>query len=209
MGARRDAVSAAQRLLNQAGASLSADGRWGPLTDEAYARAPVATQQAVNAVLAKAELSPDTIRRFQKNGGDENKAAFRDRVVPAVRRAAKARGLNGDLMVAQLRLESGGGGSIPPGSNNWGGIKASKGSPSVTARTKEFSRGQLSSTTANFRKFESPEAFADYYVGRLAALPRYKAAYSQSDAKVGATLLGSSGYATDPAYASKLHSMLA
>lgn len=209
MGVRRDAVAAAQALLNQQGASIATDGKWGPRTDSAYANATAQIQQEVNAILAKADLSPATIRQYQKNGGDENKQIFRSRVVPAVRQAAAARGLNPDLMIAQLNLESGWGGSIPPGSNNWGGIKASKGSPSVQSGTKEFSKGRLSSTTANFRKFESPEAFADYYVGRLAAMPRYRAAYSQADAKVGATLLGRSGYATDPDYAVKLQSMLA
>lgn len=207
MGIRRDAVKQAQSILNQAGAQLRVDGVWGPNTRAAYDQSSVATQQEVNAILAKAELSPAAIASYQRDGGDENKQVFNSRVVPSVLQHAKARGLNGRLMVAQLRLETGNGSRIPKGSNNWGGIKAVGGQPAVYARTKEAGPdGRLHSTTEPFRVFASPEEFAEFYVNKLATSKRYKAAYAARDFDTGARLLGQSGYATDPNYARKLAS---
>lgn len=208
MGAKRDAVRAAQVALSAEGSVLVVDGKWGPKTQAAFDRASVSTQQTVKAVLAKAGLTPEAISAYQRSGGDENKQVFVTQVLPTVKKLAAERGLNGDLMAAQLYHESGGGGHIPKGSNNWGGIKASQGQPSVMAQTSEVFGGKAVRVQQPFRVFNTPDDFSRYYVEKLATMPRYQAAYKEKDTAKAIQLLAASGYATDPAYAKGLRRAL-
>lgn len=183
------------------------DGNWGPKTQRAYDHASVAVQLRVDAELAKAGISAKAIKEYQKAGGDSIKEIFRTKVVPEVQRLAKENGLNSTIMVAQLKLETGGGGSIPRGSFNWGGIKARPGEPFVSATTTEFIGGAMSKRQEPFRRYDSPEAFAKDYVERLAKSKRYSAAYKLGNNSMAAKAIATAGYATDPAYATKLARM--
>lgn len=199
MGGRREAVRAAQVLLG-----VTADGQWGPETDAAFRKVDVKVQNFVNAALAKADLSVSSIHEYQAAKGDEIKAVYKTRVVPLILSLASERGMNGRVMVGQLNLESGNGAHIPPNSNNWGGIKARPGEPSVVASTKEGVNGSLVTVNQAFRKYDTPEDFARDYVTRLASSRRYSNAYRLADNRMAAEAIKAAGYATDPNYVLKL-----
>lgn len=121
-------------------------------------------------------------------------------------------GVPASVAIAQSMLESGmGESSLTKNANNWFGIKCSSttspyqnGCYSVS--TQEYdSNGNLRTTTASFRKYDSPQlSFMDH--GHfLSSLSRYARAFSYSnnpDRFIVEVHLG--GYATDPQYANKV-----
>jgi len=70
--AKRAAVADAQLELNSAGARLVVDGQWGPKSQAAYDRAPVATRGAVLTALAAADLTPVKILEYQQIHGTKS-----------------------------------------------------------------------------------------------------------------------------------------
>lgn len=117
--------------------------------------------------------------------------------------ASKKTGIPAEVMMAQYGLESGWGKHMPQGSNNPFGIKARPGEPYVTAMTKEFIGGKMVDMPQNFRKFGSlEEAFVAH--GELMQGKRYAGVRAAKTPQEIASALGSSGYATDPAYGSKI-----
>lgn len=130
-------------------------------------------------------------------------------VIPTIIKVCQEQGLNAALCVGQVNLESGYGRHVPPGSHNYTGIKARVGDPFVESLTNEFDRasGRMKRVVQRFRKFESPQAFAEYYVNWLANTTSnrfYKEAVRNPDNVKAAKLMAKGGYATDPAYSSKL-----
>jgi hypothetical protein len=104
------------------------------------------------------------------------------------------------VTVAQWAIESTWGASIPPGSNNPFGIKASAEQPFVESPTREVINGQIVVVTAKFRVFESiPQAFDEH--GRLlATAPAYSEAMKQKQTPEAFADALTGVYATDPNY---------
>lgn len=115
------------------------------------------------------------------------------------------------VSLAQFILESGWGQHMPPGSNNPFGIKARKGRPSVTVRTREVDkRGNSFYVNAAFRKFASLSEAFDAHAALLATAPVYApamAAWGHGDLKGGIALMAMH-YATDPGYARTLLNLI-
>lgn len=117
--------------------------------------------------------------------------------------AAKAAGATfPELVAAQWALESGNGRKLT-GENNPFGLKASAGG--TEAPTTEFVNGRRVSTRDRFLDFESRKAAVDYLVARwYRDWEGHRGVNRAADRDAAARLLLSEGYATDPAYATKL-----
>lgn len=130
---------------------------------------------------------------------------------PHAQSAARELGVDARALVAQAALETGWGRrQIAHGdgrsTHNLFGIKATAWSGDrATTATHEYVGGVRRSETASFRSYASPaESFADY-VRLLKRTPRYqKALQAGTDVRRFAQGLQQAGYATDPAYASKI-----
>lgn len=139
-------------------------------------------------------------------------AAFAQSLWPDAQQAAKQLGVNPVTLLAQAALETNWGRSVPQGaagatSNNLFGIKASSAwsGPAVSNSTLEYSGGSASTVKAQFRSYGSAGQCFQDYVDLLKSNPRYAAALGTgSDVQAFGSALQQGGYATDPAYASKL-----
>ncbi len=133
-------------------------------------------------------------------------------VLPLAKRAALKLGTEPLALVAQAALETGWGARVPrrpDGSSSFNlfGIKSGsqwKGDEAIS-KTLEFQGGALQPKTEGFRAYGShDEGFADY-VQLMSQNPRYQSVLAAGpDASRYAEALQSSGYATDPNYASKI-----
>ena len=135
---------------------------------------------------------------------------------PHAEQAARELGVAPEALLAQAALETGWGRHIMPGpggqpSYNLFGIKAD---PSwdgqlVYTNTLEYRDGVALKTRSAFRAYGSfTESFSDY-VDFLKVNPRYQRALAAaSDPEAFVEELQRAGYATDPAYAAKLKSIL-
>ncbi len=131
------------------------------------------------------------------------------------RLASEQSGIPHHLILAQAALESGWGQRQIKRENgepsfNLFGVKATSSwkGPVTEIITTEFENGEAKKVKAKFRVYGSYlEALSDY-VGLLTRNPRYAAVTTASSAEQGAQALQNAGYATDPAYARKLTSMI-
>ncbi|MFN2309380.1 MAG: flagellar assembly peptidoglycan hydrolase FlgJ [Gammaproteobacteria bacterium] len=132
-------------------------------------------------------------------------------LLPLAERAAQRLGVDARVLVAQAALETGWGQHIMPGrdgrsSHNLFGIKADGrwDGAQVSQRTVEYRHGVLQREQASFRAYGSPahslSDYADFIIGN----PRYGEALGSRDPQRYVTELQRAGYATDPAYASKI-----
>ncbi|HEV7613234.1 MAG TPA: glucosaminidase domain-containing protein [Steroidobacteraceae bacterium] len=143
-------------------------------------------------------------------------AEFVNRVMPTIRRAAGALGVNPLAMLAQAALESGWGQRMPrtaegSPSLNLFGIKAGEEwtGARATADTVEFSNGVATPRRTAFRAYGSIEDSVDDFARLLKNSPRYREAVAAgADAQAYIRCIGQSGYATDPEYANKLNQIL-
>jgi flagellar protein FlgJ len=139
-------------------------------------------------------------------------AGFARALWPDAQQAAQQLGVSPVTLLAQAALETNWGRSVPQAagagtSNNLFGIKATGGwsGPAVASSTQEYSGGLPSTVTAQFRAYESPSQCFRDYVSLLRGNPRYAAALGTGgDVQAFGRALQQGGYATDPAYASKL-----
>lgn len=141
---------------------------------------------------------------------------FVQKILPFAEKAAKELGVAPEFLVAQSALESGWGSKIASDSrgstsNNLFGIKADKSwnGPVAASKTLEFKSGVAVQQRASFRKYDDlGQGFSDY-VKFLQQNPRYEAALAEaSDANKFGAALQEAGYATDPAYASKIQAVM-
>ena len=152
--------------------------------------------------------APDSTPRIP----EKSAAGFLEQHGKAAKNAEAATGIPASFMLAQSALETGWGkreiiarDGTP--SNNLFGIKAGahwKG-PVAEVMTTEYINGRAQKVVQKFRAYaNSAESFADY--ARLVKdNPRYQGVLAAgTDAKGFAQGLQRAGYATDPAYASKL-----
>ena len=104
------------------------------------------------------------------------------------------------VTIAQWAVESAWGASMPPGSNNPFGIKATATQPAVESPTREVLNGESVTITARFRQFNSLTQAFDEHGRLLATSPVYKDAMKvASDPEAFADALTGT-YATDPKY---------
>jgi flagellar protein FlgJ len=141
----------------------------------------------------------------------EQKRRFIEQIAPHAEAAGRELGVDPRAIVAQAALETGWGSSLPEDagarSHNYFGIKAGSGwgGASVASRTTEFVDGQAVEEGARFRAYGSVAENVGDYVRVLRDNPRYAAALGTGgDVRAFAVALQRGGYATDPAYASKL-----
>ncbi|MFT4246801.1 MAG: flagellar assembly peptidoglycan hydrolase FlgJ [Pseudomonas sp.] len=139
---------------------------------------------------------------------------FVAKIWPHAQRAARELGVDPRALVAQAALETGWGrrgirDRDGNSANNLFGIKATgwKGER-VSTSTHEYVAGQRRTERADFRAYASPaDSFADY-VRLLKNSPRYQGALNAGDdVRRFASELQRAGYATDPAYARKIHAI--
>ena len=129
--------------------------------------------------------------------------------------ASEESGIPHQLIVAQAALESGWGQrEIPTAdgkhSYNLFGIKAGSSwdGPTTTVTTTEYVDGVAKKVQASFRVYGSYlEGIADY-VKMLTTNPRYAQVAAANTPEEAAHALQAAGYATDPAYAQKLVSVI-
>jgi flagellar protein FlgJ len=142
----------------------------------------------------------------------EDQQAFLESIAPWAKEAADKLGVAPELVQAHAALESGWGqrpirAGDGASSHNLFGIKASgkwDGAVAESATT-EYVGGAALKTKERFRAYpDAASAFRDY-AQMLLDNPRYKGAIGAGDdAHAFAQGLAKGGYATDPAYASKL-----
>lgn len=160
----------------------------------------------------KAEKSAASKATSSAMAADPDRQAFLADIMPHARRAGQALGAAPELIAAHAALESGWG--AKPLTNARGetthnlfGIKATGGwkGASAAATTTEYLGGVATKVVEHFRAYPSyAGAFRDY-AALLKNSPRYTAALDAgSDARKFARALKQGGYATDPAYESKL-----
>lgn len=134
----------------------------------------------------------------------------------AAQAAERATGIPSSNILGQAALESGWGKheiKMPDGSasHNLFGIKAGPGWKGKVAEvtTTEYTNGVAQKVTAKFRAYDSyAEAFTDH-ARLLSKSPRYSQTVAMADsAKDYAQGLQKAGYATDPAYATKLTNVI-
>jgi flagellar protein FlgJ len=137
---------------------------------------------------------------------------FANALWPEAQQAAQQLGVSPVTLLAQAALETDWGRKVPQDaaggtSNNLFGIKASSGwsGSSVVSSTQEYSGGVASTVKAPFRSYDSMNQCFQDYVDLLKSSPRYAAALGTGgDTQAFGSALQQGGYATDPAYASKL-----
>jgi len=221
-------------LAESTGGQLIVDGRWGTYTQGVYDKSSPMIKERISNILGAYSTTPAALRaafraeklkdpsvkaaylinrdidgaeRMQNridttSSGGGNREVFRNQVLPEVIRQAKARGLNAQIIVAQLRLESANGDKVS-GKYNYAGIKALKGQNSSSVLTHEFESGRLVKRREPFRSFATPGEFVTAYIN-LITNRRYGEAYKIQDNAAAARAIREAGYATDPAYATKL-----
>jgi LysM repeat protein len=117
------------------------------------------------------------------------------------------------LTIAQACLESGYGASdLSKQANNFFGIKGSGDAGSVSYPTTEFVNGVEEKVTASFAKFSTPKQCFDRRAGLFQNgvswdANKYRNLIGETDFLKACRLVQLDGYATDPAYATKLISI--
>lgn len=218
--ASRRAASAAQAILSESDKDLVVDGKVGSYTIGVYRRSPIDLRNAVDSIV-KSLGFPGGLESLYgmyqqaKLAGTGASTIFDLKVVPAIVREARRRGLNASFFLTQLCLESGYGKSTPMGDDgrpslNFAGLKWNSVTPrttrKATAGTTEFVRGNATKSIEVFAAFDTPDAFAKAYFAYLLEGPssyRYVGLTAASTGREFGDILQKGGYATDPQYAIK------
>jgi flagellum-specific peptidoglycan hydrolase FlgJ len=121
-------------------------------------------------------------------------------IVAAAQAAQKKWGVPSSVALAQYGLESGWGRYTPPGSNNFFGIQALPGLPSVAANSHEFRDGRLVPVVEHFAVFKDANDAFDRHAELLATYRAYRYAIAQKDNPVAFAEALTGVYATAPHY---------
>ena len=146
----------------------------------------------------------------------EQASDFVQQVLPTIRQAAAAVGVNPLGMLAQAALETGWGQRMPRtadgnSSLNLFGVKAGSdwSGARAMADTVEISGGVAKQTRTAFRAYGSIEESVGDFARLLTSSPRYREAVAAgSNAQAYVQSIAKAGYATDPQYANKLNDVL-
>ncbi|MBK5929782.1 flagellar assembly peptidoglycan hydrolase FlgJ [Halochromatium salexigens] len=137
--------------------------------------------------------------------------AFREQLAAPAQAASRKTGVPAELILAQAALETGWGRhqiitAEGGNSHNLFGIKAGSrwSGPTTEIVTHEYLAGERTRVTDHFRVYASfEEAFTDY-ARLISTSPRYAEVSAAQNPEQAARALQAGGYATDPAYANKL-----
>jgi flagellar protein FlgJ len=143
-------------------------------------------------------------------------AEFVQQVLPTIRQAAAALGVNPLGLLAQAALETGWGQRMPRtaagnSSLNLFGVKAGSewSGARAVADTVEISGGVAKQSRTAFRAYGSVAESVGDFARLLASSPRYREAIAAgADARAYVQNIAKSGYATDPDYGNKLNEVL-
>ena len=146
----------------------------------------------------------------------EQACDFVQQVLPTIRQAAAAVGVNPLGMLAQAALETGWGQRMPRtadgnSSLNLFGVKAGSdwSGARAVADTVEISGGVAKQTRTAFRAYGSIEESVGDFARLLTSSPRYREALAAGgSAQAYVQSIAKAGYATDPQYANKLNEVL-
>jgi flagellar protein FlgJ len=146
----------------------------------------------------------------------EQASDFVQQVLPTIRQAAAAVGVNPLGMLAQAALETGWGQRMPRtadgnSSLNLFGVKAGSdwSGARAVADTVEISGGLAKQTRTAFRAYGSIEESVDDFARLLTSSPRYREAVAAGGSpQAYIQSIARAGYATDPDYANKLNDVL-
>jgi len=163
--------------------------------------------------------SPDSQGRATPTTGanlPERAAEFVQQVLPTIRQAAAALGVNPIGLLAQAALETGWGQRMPRtaegnSSLNLFGVKAGSewSGARAVADTVEISGGVAKQSRTAFRAYGSVAESVGDFARLLASSPRYREAITAgADARAYVQSIAKAGYATDPDYANKLNDVL-
>lgn len=188
-----------------------------------------AKDKEVTASMGLSDYRDFSVRRIQgalqevnveKTNAVSNKISspeeFINKMWPQAQQAAQELGVDAKVLLAQSALETGWGKHVMQNnagqsSHNLFGIKASHGweGKTVSVQTVEYENGIAEKRQATFRAYDSFEESFNDYVQFLKQNPRYQQALTQVDSNEGFIKgLQKAGYATDPAYAQKIISIL-
>jgi flagellar protein FlgJ len=133
---------------------------------------------------------------------------FIDAVAPAAKQSSLTTKIPASFVVAEAALESGWG-AHAPGFNLYG-IKADPAwhGPVTVQRTREYLNGAWTFVDAKFRAYPDWLGSISDHAQFLLSNPRYKPAFAHTDGEGFATAVAQAGYATDPAYAPKIISII-
>ena len=184
------------------GASASSSASGAPGSAAAAGASNTSSAAAATTSSSTASSCPSTSQQLQ----------FAQSLWPQAQQAARQLGVSPVSLVAQAALETDWGRSMPrtaggSSSNNLFGIKAGAAwsGGSVQSTTQEYDSGTATAVKAQFRSYSSPSQCFQDYVSLLQSNPRYAGALGTgANTQAFAAALQSGGYATDPAYASKL-----
>jgi flagellar protein FlgJ len=155
--------------------------------------------------------APPTAANLSQQASD-----FVQRVLPSIRQAAAAIGVNPAGLLAQAALETGWGQRVPRtadgnSSLNLFGVKAGSewSGARAVADTVEISGGVAKQTRTAFRAYGSIEESVGDFARLLTSSPRYREAVAAGgSAQAYVQSIAQAGYATDPEYANKLSEVL-
>jgi peptidoglycan hydrolase FlgJ len=196
-------------LTRQIAARAAAGGATpAPPDDHAAPRPPAAPSSAAPAPAPATSAPPTSMTQSAEE--------FVDQVLPSIRTAAQALGLNPLVLLAQAALETGWGKRMARTADgnpslNLFGIKADDAwaGARAAANTVEYAGGVATQRQAAFRAYGSIEESVSDFANLLKNSPRYRhAAAAGPDAQAYVDGIGRSGYATDPEYAAKLNDIL-
>jgi peptidoglycan hydrolase FlgJ len=174
--------------------------------------APAAPKQASAGIADAAWAAPASAGA----AAVQTPAQFINHVMPSIRRAAAALGVNPKGLLAQAALETGWGRRMARNADgssslNLFGIKAGDEwtGARATADTVEFNNGVATPRRSVFRSYGSIEESVSDFANLLKNSPRYRQAIAGgADPQQYVDGIGKAGYATDPDYANKLSQIL-
>ena len=211
-GAKTTGTAAAGATVGTptAGAAGGSAGTRAPGTASATANAAVAANTGSTAGVGAAAGSAAAGTAACPTAAQQTE--FANALWPDAQQAARQLGVSPVTLLAQAALETDWGRKVPQDaaggtSNNLFGIKASSGwsGPAVVNSTQEYSGGVAATVKAPFRSYDSMSQCFQDYVDLLKSNPRYAGALGTGgDIRAFGSALQQGGYATDPAYASKL-----
>lgn len=146
---------------------------------------------------------------------DGSAQQFVNQLYPSAQKAAMELGVDPAVLIAQSALETGwglklSGDSSGQSSLNFFNIKSDSRwqGDSVSVPTMEFRQGLAVRERANFRSYDSAQQSFEDYVDFIRNSSRYEQALQSDSSENYIRHLSEAGYATDPAYAEKIISIL-
>jgi len=190
------------------------------LTDSS--RGPLVHLESAAPVRALVDVAGDVNGKMHASNADsvhwnpQTPDEFIRDLLPHARKGAAELGVTPGVLIAQAALETGWGQKVirhadGRSSFNLFGIKADAGwsGDKVRVATLEYEDGIAEKQRASFRAYDSVAGAVSDYVDFIRSNPRYQAVLEQAaDPDAYLNGLEAAGYATDPAYADKIRSIM-